>query len=152
MSVIRTRNRNVYPPYRSSFLILHMNSIHIYFIFSLSSFGHPSTQSSTKIGLQLCICKTQFILVLLFITILFFMWTTVNPLLPHAVHWQTITFHRAVTPSKRPQHWPWPWPPALHLMVSRNEKADRFWLYHVSGTHPYTHKISKKQAFADHFL
>ena len=111
-----------------------------------------NTQGEVKVGLPLWVCKTQFILVLLFITILFFMWTTVNPLLPHAVHWQTITFHRAVTPSKRPQHWPWPWPPALHLMVSRNEKADRFWLYHVSGTHPYTHKISKKQAFADHFL
>ena len=44
-------------------------------------------QGGAKVGLQLWVCKTQFILVLLFINILFSMWTTVNLLLPHPVYW-----------------------------------------------------------------
>ena len=53
----------------------------------------------------------------------------------HNIHCQTLLkFHLAATPSKQSQHYPRPWLPALHF---------KFRL----GTHLYTTKTPKKQAF-----
>lgn len=48
----------------------------------------------------------------------------------------SVKFHLAVTPSKQSQHYPRPWFPALHFKVRL-------------GTHLYTTKTPKKQAFLD---
>ena len=49
-------------------------------------------QGGARVGLQLWVCETQFILVLLLIIVSFSIWTTVNLFLPHPIYTYLYTY------------------------------------------------------------